>query len=178
MFDEFPDTFAFSVSHTTRKPRPGEVEGKDYYYVQRDTFEEMINSGGFLEHAQFSGNRYGTSKQSVTDIQKTGRICILDVEINGVKNIKKTDLNPRYVFLKPPSIEVLKERLQGRGTETEESLKKRLDTAQEALEYADEEGAYDHVIVNDNLDTAYAKLRGIVIEDVDAMKKEKLKSGD
>ncbi|XP_033731298.1 guanylate kinase-like [Pecten maximus] len=107
LFTEFPDSFAFSVSHTTRKPRPGEVEGKDYHYVALELFEEMIGKGDFLEHAQFSGNRYGTSKQSVRDIEKTGRICILDVEINGVKSIKNTDLNPRYVFLKPPSMEVL-----------------------------------------------------------------------
>ncbi|OWF35481.1 Guanylate kinase [Mizuhopecten yessoensis] len=173
MFAEFPDSFAFSVSHTTRNPRPGEVEGKDYHYVQREQFEKMIEDGGFLEHAQFSGNRYGTSQQAVLDIEKTGRICILDVEINGVKNIKKTDLNPRYVFLKPPSMEVLKERLKGRGTESDESLQRRLDTAKEALDYADEEGAYDYVIVNDNIDTAYEQLRAVVKDDVEKMRKER-----
>ncbi|KAJ8320686.1 hypothetical protein KUTeg_002273 [Tegillarca granosa] len=163
LFKEFPDCFAFSVSHTTRNPRPGEKDGKDYYFVTREVFEKMIDDKEFLEHAQFSGNRYGTSKKAVLEVQKTQRICILDVEINGVKSIKKTDLNARYLFVKPPSIEALRERLLGRKTETEESLKKRLDTAQEALDYANEEGSYDKVIVNDNVDTAYNELKTTLI---------------
>ncbi|XP_052235567.1 guanylate kinase-like isoform X2 [Dreissena polymorpha] len=162
LFKEYPDSFAFSVSHTTRKPRPGEQEGKDYYYVEVPVFEKMVQEGGFLEHAQFSGNCYGTSKMAVEKVQASGRICTLDVEINGVKNIKKTDLNARYIFVQPPSLESLEKRLRCRGTETEESLKKRLDTANEALEYAKLPGSYDHIIINDDLDVAYEKLKGIL----------------
>lgn len=162
LFKEFPGCFEFSVSHTTRKPREGETEGKDYYFVERDAFEKMVGEGGFLEHAQFSGNCYGTSKMAVEKVQSSGKICILDVEINGVKNIKNTNLNAKYIFVQPPSIESLEKRLRGRGTETEESLKKRLDTAQEALDYSKEPGAYDHIIVNDDLEVAYEKLKGIL----------------
>ncbi|XP_060080043.1 uncharacterized protein LOC132559441 [Ylistrum balloti] len=165
LFEEYPDSFAFSVSHTTRNPRQGEVDGKDYHFVNKENFLQMIEQNEFLEHAQFSGNCYGTSKRSVLDIQETGRICILDVEINGVKSIKKTDLNARYVFIQPPDMKILKARLENRGTETDESLKKRLDSAQEALDYANA-GAYDYVIVNDVLDKAYGELKDIVKDDV------------
>ncbi|XP_035216710.1 guanylate kinase-like isoform X4 [Stegodyphus dumicola] len=92
---------------TTRKPRPGETQGKDYNFVDRKEFEEAIANGEFLEFTEFSGNIYGTSKKAVKNVQNQGRICILDIEIEGVKNIKKTDLNPRFIFIKPPSIEVL-----------------------------------------------------------------------
>lgn len=169
LFQEFPNCFAFSVSHTTRKPRKGEQNEKDYYFVSMEDFEKMIKDGLFLEHAQFSGNRYGTSKMAVELIQKSGRLCVLDVEINGVKNIKQTDLNAKYVFVKPPSLEDLRKRLEGRGTETKESLQKRLDTAQEALEYAEQPGSYDHIIVNDDVDTAYSQLRSIVIDDIKSL---------
>ncbi|XP_078325888.1 uncharacterized protein LOC111125194 isoform X6 [Crassostrea virginica] len=135
LFKEFPNCFAFSVSHTTRKPREGEIHGKDYFFVAMEDFEKMISEGSFLEHAQFSGNRYGTSKMAVEMIQKSGKLCVLDVEVNGVKNIKQTDLNAKYIFVKPPSLEDLKKRLEGRGTESMESLQKRLDTAHEALQY-------------------------------------------
>ncbi|XP_036367953.1 guanylate kinase isoform X4 [Octopus sinensis] len=107
LMKDYPTSFAFSVSHTTRKPRPGEVDGKDYHFVTHKEFEEMIQKKKFLENAMFSGNYYGTSKAAVEEIQKTGRICILDVEINGVKSIKTTGLNAKYIFVQPPSIEAL-----------------------------------------------------------------------
>lgn len=176
IMNEFPDCFAFSVSHTTRNPRPGEKEGKDYFYVTRPVFEKMIDEGGFLEHAEFSGNRYGTSKKAVELIQKTGRICVLDLEVNGVKNIKKTNLNARYVFVKPPSMDVLIERLKSRGTESEESLKKRIDSAKESMDYADQKGSYDHIVVNDNLDVAYEYFKGLLIGDINTLQQERLKA--
>ncbi|XP_061183843.1 uncharacterized protein LOC133192027 isoform X1 [Saccostrea echinata] len=169
LFGEFPNCFAFSVSHTTRKPRSGEQHGKDYFFVPMEEFEKMIDEGSFLEHAQFSGNRYGTSKMAVDMIQKSGRLCVLDVEINGVKNIKQTDLNAQYIFVKPPSLEDLRKRLERRGTETKESLQKRLDTAQEALQYAEQPGSYDHIIVNDDLNTAYEQLKQIVKDDINSL---------
>ncbi|VDI36929.1 guanylate kinase, partial [Mytilus galloprovincialis] len=106
----------------------------------------------------------------------TGRICILDVEVNGVKNIKKTDFNARYVFVKPPSIDVLVERLKSRGTETEESLQKRINSATESLEYAEQKGSYDHVVINDDLDKAYDEFRGLLIEDITALQQARLKT--
>ncbi|KAL8618008.1 hypothetical protein ACOMHN_040232 [Nucella lapillus] len=179
LFQEFPDCFSFSVSHTTRKPRPGEEHGKDYYFVTREDFQQLIDNSGFLEHAQFSGNCYGTSKRSVQEIQASGRLCVLDVEINGVKSIKNARLAPppRFIFVKPPTMDTLKQRLQGRGTETEESLKKRLDTAQEALDYSMQPGAYDHIIVNDDVVLAYEKLKGILIADITELQKAKMKAG-
>lgn len=179
LFKEFPECFSFSVSHTTRKPRKGEEHEKDYYFVTREDFEQLIANNGFLEHAEFSGNRYGTSKRSVQEIQASGRLCFLDVEINGVKSIKRANMKPtpRFIYIKPPSMEALRQRLQGRGSETEDSLKKRLDTAQESLEYSMQSGAYDHIIVNDDLDVAYEKLKGILIADITELQKAKMKAG-
>ncbi len=160
---EYPDKFAFSVSHTTRKPRPGEVDGKDYYFVSKEQMLNAIKSNEFLENAQFSGNFYGTSKKAVENVLNSGRICTLDVDIQGVKNLKQTNLNPIYCFIKPPSIEELERRLRLRGTETEESLQKRLETARFELQIENEiEQFFDFIIVNENLEQAYAYLKQIL----------------
>ncbi|CAH1789430.1 unnamed protein product, partial [Owenia fusiformis] len=166
LMGEYKDCFAFSVSHTTRKPRPGEQDGKDYHYVSKESMEVAINNGEFIESACFSGNLYGTSKKAVEEVAKTGRICILDIDMQGVKSVKKTDLNPRYIFIKPPSFEILESRLRGRGTENEDSLNKRLTTAKEELVYAEQKGSYDFIIINDDLETAYARLKAILNEDI------------
>jgi len=167
LLNEYPNCFSFSVSHTTRVPRPGEQHGKDYYFVTRDEMLKAIEDGKFLEHAEFGGNIYGTSVQAVRDVQSTGRICILDVEIQGVRSIRKTDLNPRYIFVKPPSVEVLEQRLRARGTETEESLKKRLDRARIDLkEVEDEPRLFDHVIINDDLEIAYKHFLSVLKDDL------------
>lgn len=169
---EFPKAFAFSVSHTTRKPRPGEENGREYHFVTVDEIKRGIDAGEFLEHAQFSGNFYGTSKRAVENVLSSGRICALDIDIQGVINLKKTDLNPIYCFVKPPSLESLEKRLRERGTETDDSLKKRLDTAKVELEYEkNEPNAFDYVIVNDNLDQAYEKLKAILMPLIDLVSK-------
>jgi len=180
MMKEFPGCFAFSVSHTTRSPRAGEENGVAYHFVTKEVFQNLIAENGFLEYAQFSGNFYGTSKKSVEDISRSGQLCVLDVEINGVKSIKLAGLNPppRFIFIKPPSVEELRKRLEARGSETEESLQKRMDTVQEAIDYADQPGSYDHVIVNDVLDVAYEHLKGILIQDIHTIQGDKLKKGD
>ncbi|XP_075533314.1 guanylate kinase isoform X2 [Dermacentor variabilis] len=165
LLKDFGDYFALSVSHTTRKPRPGEVNGKDYHFISRDEMEQAIEAGEFIEYTEFSGNLYGTSKKSVRDVQEQGRICILDIEIEGVKNIKNTDLNPRYIFVKPPSMKALEERLRGRGTESEESLSKRLARASEEIAYGENQGNFDLLLVNDNLKSAYNKLRDYLIKE-------------
>jgi len=159
---EFKDCFAFSISHTTRKPRPGETDGKDYYYVSREEMLKAIEKDEFVEHAEFSGNIYGTSKKAIADVSSSGRICILDIDMQGVKSVKKTNLKPRYIFVKPPSIKTLEERLKGRGTETADSLSKRLAAAAAEMEYAAVPGNYDHIIVNNDLDTAYTELKQIL----------------
>ena len=165
---EFPNAFAFSVSHTTRQPRAGEQDGREYHFTTREFMQNAVAQGEFLESAEFSGNMYGTSKKSVEQVLSSGRICALDIDLQGVKNLKKTDLNPIYCFVKPPSMEQLEKRLRERNTETEDSLRKRLDTAKLELEYErSEPNAFDHVIVNDNLDVAYDKLKDILRSQID-----------
>ncbi|XP_013407876.1 guanylate kinase isoform X2 [Lingula anatina] len=170
LMKEYEDCFAFSISHTTRKPRPGEQNGREYHFVTREEMEKAISNGEFVEHAEFSMNLYGTSKKAIEDVASTGRICILDIDLQGVKSIKKTNLNPRYVFVRPPNLQILEQRLKGRGTETDETLKKRLSTAQADLDYANQKGSYDHIIINDDLDIAYEKLKGILIEDIQKLR--------
>uniref|UniRef100_A0A3Q7NK93 Guanylate kinase n=2 Tax=Callorhinus ursinus TaxID=34884 RepID=A0A3Q7NK93_CALUR len=107
LLQEHGSVFGFSVSHTTRDPRPGEENGKDYYFVTREVMQRDIAAGDFIEHAEFSGNLYGTSKAAVRAVQAMNRICVLDVDLQGVRNIKKTDLQPIYIFVQPPSLDVL-----------------------------------------------------------------------
>ncbi|XP_059551781.1 guanylate kinase isoform X8 [Myotis daubentonii] len=160
--------FGFSVSHTTRDPRPGEENGKDYYFVTREVMQRDIAAGDFIEHAEFSGNLYGTSKAAVRVVQAMNRICVLDVDLQGVRNLKKTDLRPIYIFVQPPTLEVLEQRLRQRNTETEESLAKRLAAAQADMESSEckEPGLFDLIIVNDNLDKAYWSLKEALSEEI------------
>lgn len=127
--ERHPDTFTLSVSHTTRQPRVGESHGVHYYYVSHDDFEKLIAEDGFIEHAKFGGNRYGTSKQTVRDQTAKGQVVVLDIEMEGVKQLKKSDIEARYVFIAPPSEEELERRLKGRGTESEADVEKRLNQA-------------------------------------------------
>lgn len=159
LFQEHGGIFGFSVSHTTRNPRPGEEDGKDYYFVTREMMQRDIAAGDFIEHAEFSGNLYGTSKEAVRAVQAMNRICVLDVDLQGVRSIKKTDLHPIYISVQPPSMDVLEQRLRLRNTETEESLAKRLAAARADMESSKEPGLFDLVIVNDNLDEAYVTLK-------------------
>jgi guanylate kinase len=146
--------------------RPGEVNGKDYHFVTRDIMQSEVAAGKFIESAEFSGNMYGTSIASVEAVASSGRQCILDIELQGVLAVKKTHLNARYIFLAPPSIEELERRLRDRGTETEESLAKRLATAKQELSYAKEfPDIYDRIVVNDDLETAYQQVRQFVLEE-------------
>ncbi|KAJ1018216.1 hypothetical protein NDA18_006375 [Ustilago nuda] len=171
LFEEFPDDFGFSVSHTTRDPRPGEIHGQSYHYVSQSEFESLVQQGAFLEHAQFGGNRYGTTAKAVADVSTEGvtgtdgssnaRRAILDIDAQGVKLIKANhaSLNPIYIFISPPNFSTLKQRLTARRTETEESVKKRLTMASKEMEYAREDGTHDWIIVNDDLERAYGLLK-------------------
>jgi len=171
---EFSQFFEFSVSHTTRQPRAGEVAGQAYHFVTRPEMVGLVEQGRFLEHATFSGNMYGTSRAAVEKVADLGRICILDIDVQGVKQIKEREtdlgLSPKYVFVKPPSREVLEERLRGRGTENEDSLARRLAAAYEELKYGELEGNFDVVIVNDDLEKAYGDLRKYVLPEIERLK--------
>ncbi|KAL0574609.1 guanylate kinase [Marasmius crinis-equi] len=163
LFAEFPDKFGFSVSHTTRSPRPGEIDGKQYHFVTRERFLELLKEDAFIEHAEFSGNFYGTSFETVRAVEQQGRRCILDIEAQGVRQIKATDLNPVFCFIAPPSLTALRQRLQNRGTETEASVQKRLSMALKEIEYAKEPKVHEVVIVNDDVERAYQTLKKLAL---------------
>ncbi|KAK4454161.1 P-loop containing nucleoside triphosphate hydrolase protein [Podospora aff. communis PSN243] len=158
LFERNPDTFVLSVSHTTRGPRPGEEDGVHYHFVTKEAFLALKEKGGFVESAQFGGNFYGTSKQTIEEQSAKGKIVVLDIEMEGVKQIKATGFPARYVFIAPPSEEVLEKRLRGRGTDKEESILKRLAQAKLELEFAKTPGVHDKIIVNNDLEEAYKEL--------------------
>ncbi|KAJ1901651.1 guanylate kinase [Kickxella alabastrina] len=158
LFADYPATFGFSISNTTRSPRAGETPGKDYHFLTRPEFLAAIDRNEFIEHAEFSGNMYGTTVQAVKDVADAGKVCILDIDVQGVKSVKETNLGARFVFIAPPSREELEARLRGRGTDDEKSILKRLEAARGELEYGDSPGACDIKIVNDDVGAAYKKL--------------------
>ncbi|XP_063710016.1 guanylate kinase isoform X2 [Culicoides brevitarsis] len=172
LFKEFPETFGFSVSHTTRKPRPGEENAVHYHFVSVEDMQHAIENGEFIETAVFSGNMYGTSKRAVENVQKQGKVCVLDIEIEGVKQVRNSTLNPLLVFINPPSIEELERRLRGRNTETEESLQKRLNTAKCEIQYGNTPGNFDVIIHNVTLKKAYQELRDFIVKELETQRDE------
>lgn len=157
---EFP-IIRFSVSATTRIPRENEVHGVNYYFLSPEEFENKVRSGEFLEHETFyNGTRYGTLKSDVEKQLKKGYFILLDIEVNGAKNIKDQFGDECLsIFVKPPSIQVLESRLRNRGTESEESLKIRLERVQMELAQSD---TFDALVINDELGSAYNQLKSIV----------------
>lgn len=159
---EHRDRFAFTVSHTTRQPRKGELNGREYHFVDRAEMIEMIEQNEFVEYTQFANNYYGTSKRAIRDAIKGGRRnLILEVDIEGVKALNSIEeLDAMFIFVKPPSKQCLLKRLIARGTETIQDLKDRLERADQELQFA-ECGCvpFDMVLVNDDLDTTYKTLK-------------------
>lgn len=145
----FPDKFGFSVSHTTRGPRPGEVDGRDYHFTDLETMQRGVAAGQFIEHAMVHGNMYGTSQQAVEAVQKEGRICLLDIDVQGAQSVHEQNkfVGTRFVFLLPPSLEELERRLRGRGTETEERVRTRLGNAKREIEVSERAEFFDHRFV-------------------------------
>jgi len=144
-----------STSATTRNPRDGEVNGKEYYFLSRTEFEQKIESGDFLEWAEYAGNLYGTPKPPVEVAIAEGKIVLLEIELAGARQVAKTYSQAQRIFIAPPSVEVLKERLSKRGTDSEEAIAKRLQQAEIELAAQNE---FDLVIVNDNLEIALQEL--------------------
>ena len=160
LFSDYPSLFGKKVSHTTRAPRAGEVDGVAYHFVSRAEMERGIAAGEFIEYAYVHTNIYGTSIDSVRRIAQSGRIPVLEVDVQGAEALLRTDLQPFYFFILPPSFDDLKQRLLGRGSETDETLSTRLATAQKELEFAERRADIFHVkIVNDDLDRAYERLK-------------------
>ena len=122
LIDEYPANFRFSVSHTTRNPRPGEINGVSYHFTNREVMQQQINEGKFLEHAEVHGNMYGTALESVQKVAESGQICIIEIDIQGAESVRKAGLASHYMFVQPPSNEILEKRLRGRGTEDEEQV--------------------------------------------------------
>ena len=149
----------FSVSMTTRDPREGEVHGKDYYFVTRETFIENIEAGNFLEHANVFDNLYGTPKDMVINRLERGRNVILDIDVQGGLQVKRAMPEAVLIFILPPSLTELRRRLEGRGTETAEKIEKRLSQALNEIRLI---GEYDYYIVNDNIDEAVALAKCIM----------------
>ncbi|XP_065810257.1 guanylate kinase-like [Labrus bergylta] len=176
LMKEYDSVFGFSVSYTTRKSRHEEVNGKDYHFVTREAMQTGIENGDFIEHTEFAGNMYGTSKAAVQDVQAKNLICILVTDMQGVRSIKRTDLNPIYISIQPPSMEVLEHRLRGRKTESEESLQKRLHAARVDMKSSKEPGLFDTVIVNDNLKEAHGQLKAFLLEEIQKVKKTNVSS--
>jgi len=156
---EFPDKFGFSVSHTTRKPRTGEVDGIHYHFTTVEQIQKEIKEGKFVENANVHGNLYGTSKEAIDVVLKSGKICILDIDVQGADQVKKSSLKPYYVFIAPPSLADLEQRLRGRKTETEESIQKRLRNAVGEIDYMNKPGFWDLIIINDDLSKTYETLK-------------------
>lgn len=151
--NRFPaDVFGFSVSHTTRHPRPGEVHGQHYYFTNQEDIQREIDEGKFVEHAHVHGNYYGTSKKAIEVLQSENKITILDIDMQGVISVKESGIPARYVFIAPPSMEELEQRLRGRGTETEEAVQRRLGNAAKELDYGEREGNFDRVFVNKDVE--------------------------
>lgn len=145
----------FAVSHTTREKRSGEIEGKDYYFIDKEKFEEMINEGKFLEWANVHEHYYGTSFEEIDKAKDKKSVLILDIDIQGALFLKKSGIKAKYIFIDPLSIEDLKNRLEGRKTEDEASIKIRIWNAKRELEYKDN---FDFVIKNDEIEKAYKEL--------------------
>lgn len=153
-------SISFSVSATTRQKRSGEQEGVNYYFLTKEDFEEKIRQGGFIEHEFFFGNHYGTLLEKTREIIDRGTHLLLDLDVKGALNLKRLfPDNSLLLFFKPPSMEVLQQRLKGRESEDEESLRVRLERARLELAYADQ---FDEVIVNDNLDTTVEAVTGLI----------------
>ena len=166
---EFPDKFGFSVSHTTRLPRKGEVDGVHYNFTNIPAMQAEIAAGRFLEHANVHGKIYGTSFAAVEKVASEGKICILDIDVQGAELVKKSHLDAVYVFISPPSMEELEKRLRGRGTEKEEAIQTRLTNAKGELAKRDIKGFFSKVIINDNLDNAYAELKAVIAVEIDGV---------
>lgn len=155
----FPDNkFGFSVSHTTRKPREGEEDGVHYNFSTVEAMKGEIDEGKFVEYAEVHGNYYGTSVKSVESVQGKNLICLLDIDIQGAQNVKKSTLDALYLFVAPPSMEELEKRLRGRGTESEEAMQRRLANAKGELDYGMKEGNFDAVLVNNDLDETFERM--------------------
>ena len=154
-----PKGLSLSVSATTRSPRSGEVQGVDYVFVSDETFDAMIQDGELLEWAEIVGHRSGTPARFVTEQLQAGRDVVLEIDVKGAQQVRDAAPNALLIFLLPPSFEELERRLRGRGTEDEDRIERRLDTARWELQ---QEGWFDHRVLNDDLQRASDEVAAII----------------
>lgn len=153
------DNYALSISMTTRNPRPGEEDGREYFFSTREAFEEKIAQNGLIEYAEYCGNYYGTPRDYVERMLEEGKDVILEIEIQGMRKVKKMFPQMLSLFVTPPSAAELERRLRGRGTETEEVIRKRLRRASEESCGVED---YDYIVINDRLEECVKEIHGIV----------------
>ena len=158
VFARQPDTY-YSVSATTRSPRPGEVDGVQYHFLTKEEFEEKIAAGQMLEYAQYAGNYYGTPAQAVDEKLSQGKNVVLEIEVQGAKQVKLRRPDAVMIFIMPPSMKELRRRLTQRGTEAQEVVERRLETARQEMPQAKD---YDYIVFNDKLEDAVADLQAIL----------------
>jgi len=153
------EDMCFSTSVTTRGPRPGEVDGKDYFFIDDERFRQMVEQGELLEHASYVSHSYGTPKAFVEQQMNAGMNVILDIEVQGARQVREKMDDAVLVFIIPPSLEELRHRLEGRGTESAETINARLQRAREELKEA---SLYDYIIVNDKIEEAADEFAAIL----------------
>ena len=156
------ENLTHSISYATRKPRPGEIDGRDYYFVGQERFREMIQAGDFAEWAEVHANYYGTSRRVLDDMISKGLDVILDIDTQGAAQIKAKYDTAVFIFIMPPSLDILEERLRNRKSDHEDEIRKRMKRAREEIrDYA----MYDYIIVNRDFDRALTELRSVVISE-------------
>ncbi len=154
------ENLTHSVSYTTRKPRPGEIDGRDYFFVSQERFQEMLKAGDFAEWAEVHSHLYGTSRRVLDDMVSKGLDIILDIDTQGAKQIKKKCDSAVFIFILPPSIDILEERLRNRKSDREDEIRRRMARSREEIK---DYRMYDYLIVNRDFDRALAELHAIVI---------------
>ena len=159
LLEKYPENYALSISATTRNPRPGEVDGREYFFKTKEQFEKMIAEQELIEYANYVGNYYGTPRAYVEEQLSLGKNVILEIEIQGALKIKEQFPQTLLLFVTPPSAQILKDRLTGRGTETENVINSRL---ARAVEEADGCEVYDYLVINDELDAAVENVHRII----------------
>lgn len=159
IFSQSDTAFEYSISVTTRKPRDGEVDGVDYFFRSREEFEELIRNDKLLEYAEFVGNYYGTPVDYVRETLDSGKDVFLEIEVKGARQVREKFPEGLFIFLMPPSLSELKNRIVTRGTETEDIIHNRMLTAREEIEMME---LYDYVVENDQVELACDRIKAIV----------------
>jgi guanylate kinase len=152
------ENISYSVSHTSRPPRGGEIDGQDYFFISPEEFKSRISKGQWLEWAEVHGNYYGTSETFVKDNLKKGQSILLEIDVQGTEQVMASELNPVSIFIMPPSFEVLTQRLRSRGTDSADVIEKRLKNAKAEIA---RRHLYQYIVINDNLDRAVSKFFNI-----------------